>query len=196
MVELSTERVDEILHKETQRTDELATILRSIYTRYMRLYETYFADIDALNDEKIAELKTYHEETESLVKYYYMDIPLDICMKLKVFDDEHITEQLGSDWHEHLLNSYKEFKAEYEGEDKSEECLKAKFAEEELTDFYEAMDEVFREGFGTGSRAPEGFFTRLRHLIFGEPEQPAGIPAGAVPAGAVPAGAVGAQYRP
>ena len=184
MVELSTERVDEILHKETQRTEEPATILRSIYTRYMHLYETYLADIDALNDEKIAELKTYHEETESLVKYYYMDIPQDIYISLKAFDDRQITKQLGPDWHEHLLHSYQQFKDVYVGEDKTEEWLKEKFTEKELTDFYEAMDDVFREGFGTGSKATESFCTRLRHLIFGEPVQPAGVPAGAVPAGA------------
>ena len=35
MVKLSAERVDEILHKETGRTEELTTILRSIYTRYI-----------------------------------------------------------------------------------------------------------------------------------------------------------------
>ena len=54
MVELSNERIGKILHEETVKTEELATILRSIYTRYMRLYEKYFADIDALNDEKVA----------------------------------------------------------------------------------------------------------------------------------------------
>ena len=184
MVELSTERVDQILHEETRRTEDPATILRSIYTRYMHLHERYFADMDALNDEKIAELKKYHEETKSLIKYYYMDIPQDICMGLKEFDDGHITEQLGPDWHEHLLHSYQEFKDVYEGEDKSEEWLKEKFTEKELTDFYEAMDDVFREGFGTGSKVAESFWTRLKHLIFGVPEQPAGVPAGAVPAGA------------
>ena len=63
MVELSTERIDEILYKETQKTVDLPTLLRSIYTRYMHLYESYLADIDTLNDEKIAELKKYHEET-------------------------------------------------------------------------------------------------------------------------------------
>ncbi len=174
MVELSAERMDEILHKETGRAEELTTILRSIYTRYMHLYERYFADIDALNDDKIAELKTYHEETKSLIKYYYMDIPQDISISLKAFDDKHITKQLGSDWHEHLLNSYKEFKDQYKGKDKSEECLKAKFTEKELTDFYKAMDTVFRESFGTGSKTAEIFWARLKHLIFGAPTQPAG----------------------
>ena len=177
MVELSTERVDEILHKETQRTEEPATILRSIYTRYMHLHERYFSDMDALNDDKIAELKKYHEETESLIKYYYMDIPQDIYISLKAFDDKQITKQLGSDWHEQLLNSYKKFKAQYKGKDKSEEWLKTKFTEQELTDFYKAMDSIFRESFGTGSKAAENYMTWLRHLFFGEPMQPAGQPA-------------------
>ena len=52
MVELSNERVDLILHEETFKTEELITILRGIYIRYMRLFERYFDDIDTLNDEK------------------------------------------------------------------------------------------------------------------------------------------------
>ena len=52
MVELSNERVDQILHEESQKTEELKTILRGVYIRYMRLYERYFDDIDALNDDK------------------------------------------------------------------------------------------------------------------------------------------------
>ena len=73
MVELNNERIDEILHKETVKTEEQATILRAIYTRYMRLYEEYFADVDTLDDAKIAELRTYHLETRNLVKAYYGD---------------------------------------------------------------------------------------------------------------------------
>ena len=59
MVELSKERIDQILHEETTKKEELDTILRSIYTRYMHLFEKYFADIDALNDDRIAELRKY-----------------------------------------------------------------------------------------------------------------------------------------
>ena len=44
MVELSNERIEQILHEETMKKEELETILRSIYTRYMRLYEKYFAE--------------------------------------------------------------------------------------------------------------------------------------------------------
>ena len=54
MIKLSNERIEQILHEETVKKEELATILRSIYNRYMWLYEKYFADIDALNDEKIS----------------------------------------------------------------------------------------------------------------------------------------------
>lgn len=55
MLELSNERIEQILHEETTKTVELATLLHSIYIRYMRLFEGYFSDIDALNDAKIAE---------------------------------------------------------------------------------------------------------------------------------------------
>ena len=77
MIEMSQERIKQILEEETVKTEELATILRSVYTRYMHLYEKYFADTDALDDAAIAGLKDYHEETKSLVKYYYMDITWD-----------------------------------------------------------------------------------------------------------------------
>ena len=49
MIELSNERIKEILNDETPRKEETDTILRAIYTRYMRLCEEYFTDIDALN---------------------------------------------------------------------------------------------------------------------------------------------------
>ena len=55
MMELSNERVAQIMNEETLQTVELPTLLRSIYSRYMRLYEQYFEDIDALNEEKLAE---------------------------------------------------------------------------------------------------------------------------------------------
>ena len=110
MVELSKERIEQILHEETMKKEELETILRSIYTRYMRLYEKYFADIDALNDDEVAELRKYHEETRSLVRYYYMDIPLDICMGLKEFENKYSANLLGPEWHEYLFDSYEEFK--------------------------------------------------------------------------------------
>ena len=39
MIELSNERVEQILHEETVKKEESGTILRSIYIRYVRLYE-------------------------------------------------------------------------------------------------------------------------------------------------------------
>lgn len=168
MVELSNERVEQILHKETQKTEELVTILRGIYTRYMHLYEKYFADIDALDDDKIAELKKYHEETRSLMKYYFMDIPQDICVELNEFDNKYSAKLLGADWHNYLYSGYQEFMAANEDEYKSEKCLKAEFTERILTAFYEAMEGVFREEFGTGSKAFEKLSSGFKGLLFGE----------------------------
>ena len=125
MVELSNERVDQILHEESQKTEELITILRGVYIRYMRLYERYFDDIDALNDDKIAEFNKYHEETKSLIKYYYMDIPLDICTALFEFDKQYSEKLLGSNWRRYLFDSLKKYKSDRG--DKSKEGLKADF---------------------------------------------------------------------
>ena len=167
MLELSNERVEQILHKETQKTEELKTILRSVYTRYMRLYEKYFDDIDALNDDAIAALRKYHEETISLVKYYYLDIPIDICTGLSVFENKYTAKLLGSDWRKYLSDSYQDFKSESENRNQSEEYLKEKFIEQKLTDFYEAMDSVFREGFDTYSKTAEKVTKGLAGLFFG-----------------------------
>ena len=155
MVELSNERVEEILHKETQKTEELTTILRGIYSRYMYLYEKYFADIDALNNDEIAKMKKYHEETVSLLKYYYLDIPLDICTGLIEFDDYYTDKMLGADWQKFLLDNYKDFKDKKKGKNKSEECIKAEFAKHSLESFYDVMDYVLRDGFGTDSKTGE-----------------------------------------
>ena len=110
MIELSKKRIEEILNEETAKTEELPTILRGVYTRYMCLFEKYFADIDALNDEKVAEFRKYHEETKSLIKYYYMDIPLDICAGLETFEKEYCENLLGTKWHNYLYSYYKDFR--------------------------------------------------------------------------------------
>ena len=170
MVELSNERVDQILHNETPKTEELPLILRGIYTRYMHLYERYFADIDALNNAGIAALKKYHEETISLVKYYYMDIPLDICTELDEFDEEYTDQLLGPDWHKVLYGGLKEFKAENGSRNKSEASLKAEYSKQCLNAFYEAMDSVFRGGFNTDSKATESVVSGLSGLLFGKQE--------------------------
>ena len=168
MVELSPKRIEQILHEETLKKESLETILRGVYSRYMRLYEKYFDDIDALNDDVIEELKNYHKETRSLVRCYYMDIPYDICKALNEFDDKYSSNLLGSDWHKVLFDSYDEFKSQKNGKDKTEECLKAEFEEQIMAAFYNAMDYVFRDGFGTGSKTAESVVGGLSKLIFGK----------------------------
>lgn len=170
MVELSNERVEQILHTQTQKTEELKTILRALYTRYMNLFERYFADIDALNDDTVAEMKKDHEETISLIKYYYLDIPLDICVGLSAFDNEYLSKMLGSDWHKYLIDSYQRFTAGIYGGDKSEKSLKAEFRKQSLTAFYAAMDSVFREAFSTSSKTAENMVSGIAGMLFGKKE--------------------------
>ena len=166
MVELSRERVEMILNEETPKTEELTTILRAVYTRYMRLYEKYFADPDALNDEVIAELNQYHEETRSLVKYYYMDIPEDVCDEIVEFDVKYGSKLLGPDWHKFLFDEYKHFRGK--NWDKSEEWTKEEFKKEALHGFYQAMGSVFRQGFDTGSKHTSNFIEGVSSLLFGK----------------------------
>lgn len=167
MIELSNETLEQILHEETPKTEELSTILRSIYTRYMRLYEKYFADIDALTDEEIAELRNYHEETGSLVKYYYLDIPQDICLAIREFEDKYSANLLGPEWHKYLSDSYQDFKKKGKNKDKSGEELKAEFTKEALKTFYDCMGYVFRDGFGTGSQTAKNVISGITGLLFG-----------------------------
>ena len=168
MIELSKERVEQILHEETMKTEELATILRAIYRRYMYLYETYFSDIDALNDEKIAELKKYHDETCSLLKYYYMDIPEDVCDELDKFEKKFTKPLLAKDWHATVYGAYREFLEDSDAENKSDECLKAEFREKIIDYFYDAMGYVFRDGFNTGSRNTKELVGGITGLLFGK----------------------------
>ena len=142
MVELSLERIDEMLHKETPKKEETTTILRCVFSRYMQLYERYLADIDALNDEMIAELKAYHEETRSLCRYYYMDIPLEICSDLYDYDEEYTKKLLGPDWKKYISDSFEEFKTENKGKIKPEE-MKAEFQDQNLNAFsYSGITEL------------------------------------------------------
>ena len=168
MVELSKERIEQILHEETMKKEELETILRSIYTRYMQLYEKYFADIDELNDDKVSELRKYHEETKSLIKYYYMDIPLDICIGIKEFENKYSAKLLGAEWHECVFDSYRDFKEKNVHRDKGETFLKAEFKSQTLAAFYDIMDYIFREGFGTGSHTAEKVVREITGLLFGK----------------------------
>ena len=134
----------------------------------MRLYERYFADIDALNDDVVAELKEYHEETKSLCRHYYMDIPLDICAGLSEFNNEYVDKLLGDNWHKFLFDSYDDFRNENEDEEKSEKRLKAEFAEKRLTSFYEVMDYVLRDAFNTNSKSAENVASGITSLLFRE----------------------------
>ena len=168
MFELTNERAEQILHGETLQTETLATILRAIYTRYMRLYEKFFADIDTLNDDEIAALRAYNEETKSLIKHYYMDIPLDICWELNEFEEKYSAKLLGPDWHEYLFENYEDFRDDNLGMDKSGECLKAEFAEQNLKAFYYEMDSIFRDGFGTSSQTAETVLEKISGLLFKE----------------------------
>lgn len=168
MLELNQDRIEQVVLKETPKTEVLPLILRSIYDRYMYLYEKYFTDIDALNDDTISELNKYNEETKSLVKCYFMDIPQDICRELEEFDDTYNAKLLGTDWHKTLFNAYRYFRDENESDNKSEKCLKAEFSERCLKAFYDAMDYIFRDGFGTGSKTVETVTSGLASLLFGE----------------------------
>ena len=169
MLELSNERIEQILNEETTKTVELATLLRSIYTRYMRLFEGYFADIDALNDARIAELRKYHEETCSLVKYYYMDIPHDVCEDIEEFNDKFSAKLLGPKWYDNLADVYEAFQDQ--NWDKSEKRLKAEFKKQALASFYKEMDNIFREGFGTGSKTVGDVVGGIAGLLFGKGEK-------------------------
>jgi len=164
MVQLTNERIDQMLHEETVKKEEQSTILRSIYTRYMRLYEDYFSDIEALNDEKIEEFKKYNEETISLIKYYYLDIPLDICEDLLAFEKEYGIQLLGPNWHKYVFEAYKEY-AEDHDELKKADIMKT-FREHALDNFYSSMDYIFRGSFGTESKASESAVSMIKGLFF------------------------------
>lgn len=167
MIELSKERIEKILYEETAKTEQLTTILRSIYTRYLRMYEKYFSDIDALNDNTISELRNYNEETKSLIRYYYLDIPQDIFDGIKEIENSSVANLLGPKWRKYLSSSYAAFKEEHSDEYKGEKSFKAAFTEQAMKDFYDAMDYVFREGFGTGSQTTKDTVSGLAGLLFG-----------------------------
>lgn len=168
MIELSNERIDQILHWETPPKEEPTAILRGLYTRYMHLYEEYFADISKLNDDKIAELRAYNEETTSLLRHYYMDIPQDICEGLRKFEGEYSANLLGPKWHDFLFHSYHEFRERHENRDKDEKDARAAFSKEVLEAFYDVMDYIFREGFGTGSQTARSMGSAISELLFGK----------------------------
>ena len=172
MVQLSNERVEQILQKETKKTEALPLILRAIYTRYMNLFEDYFANLDKLDNEKIAEYRKQHEETKSLIKYYYMDIPHDICSALRELDENGSDKMLGIEWKKYIYEAFDEFKEKSDyWEEKSEEHYMVEFKKEALKEFYENMEEVFRVGFGTGSQTAKEVMDGISGLLFGKKEK-------------------------
>ena len=168
MIELKKERIKQIVHEETADKEEVTTILRAIYNRYMHLYEKYFADIDKLNDKEIKKLREYHEETKSLVKYYYMDIPEDVCEGINTFEDFYSSKLLGTDWHEFLFDYYKEFKSKNKDKKKNEEVLKTEFREKIMIAFYKTMEYIFRPAFDTESSTGKKIVDGISGLLFGE----------------------------
>ena len=168
MVELDNERMKQILHDETAETEDLVTILRGIYTRYMNLYERYFADIEALNDDRIAEFAKYHEETKSLIKYYYMDIPQDICAGISEFEEKVSGRLLRREWKMNLFDVYDEFREKNRVRNKSEDYYKAEFAKLALKEFYKAMENIFRDGFGTYSQTVKDVLGGITGLLVGK----------------------------
>ena len=171
MVELSNERIKQILHDETAETEDLTTILRGIYTRYMNLYERYFADTDELNDDKIAELRKYHEETRALIRYYYMDIPQDVCAGIREFEEKVSDKLLGREWKKNLYDARDEFMEKNRVRDKGEDYYMAEFSKQALKEFYEAMENVFRDGFGTYSQTAKDVFGGISGLLFGKKDK-------------------------
>lgn len=53
-------------------------------------------------------------------------------------------------------------------ENKSEASLKAEFADQKLTGFYEVMDYVLRDAFNTNSKSVEDVAGGITSLLFGE----------------------------
>ena len=170
-MKLSNERIQQILHQETPQKEEVKTILRAVYIRYMNLFENYIANLDSLDNDKIDEFRKYHEETQSLIKYYYMDIPQDICTDLEKFEEETGSALLGREWKKVLYDAYDEFKERSNEWDMSEDYYKAAFKKHALKEFYAAMSEIFRSGFGTESQTAKDIMGGISGLLFGKKEK-------------------------
>lgn len=167
MVELNNERIDQILHEEAKKTEPLPQLLRAIYTRYMNLFEDYIANIYDLTDDKIDAYKKQHEETRSLIKYYYMDIPHDVCSAINDFEEKVSENLLGREWKKTLYDAYEEFKENSDEWDMPEDYYKAAFKKYALKEFYSVMENIFRDGFGTSSQTAKDIFSGIKSLIFG-----------------------------
>jgi hypothetical protein len=167
MVELNNERIDQILHEEAKKTEPLPQLLRAIYTRYMNLFEDYIANIYDLTDDKIDAYKKQHEETRSLIKYDYMDIPQDVCSAIGEFEKNSCENLLGRDWKKNLHDAYEEFKYKCMDSDMSEDYYRAEFKKAALDEFYKSMEEIFRSGFGTESESEKATYAGISGLLFG-----------------------------
>ena len=167
MIELSNDRIKEILEDETAKTIDLKIILRGLYTRYRNLYEPYIAGFDKLNDDRVAEFAKTHAETKALFKYYYLDIPQDICSKIEEFEEKSCDKLLGRDWKKNVYDAYDEFKSKNKAWNKGEDYYQAEFKKEALKEFYEAMEYIFRDGFGTGSETVKDVIGGITGLLFG-----------------------------
>ena len=86
------------------------------------------------------------------------------------YDEEYTKKLIGPDWKKYIADSFKEFKAENRDKFKSEELMKAEFQEQNLNAFYVSMDEIFRDGFGTGSETAKKATNWFAGLLFGKDE--------------------------
>ncbi len=167
MIQISNERAEQIIQEETKKTQPLPQLLRAIYTRYMNLYEDYIANIYDLTSEKIAAYKKQNDETIALVRYYYMDIPQDVCAGILVFEEKVGEKLLGPEWKTNLYDAYDEFKDNCNEWDMTEDYYKGAFKKYALKEFYEVMENIFRDGFGSESESSKNIFSGIKSLIFG-----------------------------
>ena len=89
-------------------------------------------------------------------------------MGIKEFETKYSSNLLGPEWHEYLFESYKEFRENSKDKYKNEEFCKAEFTKQALDYFYEAMEYVFREGFGTESQTAKNTISSIKELLFGK----------------------------
>ena len=66
------------------------------------------------------------------------------------------------------IAAIQQFKKENQNKHQSEEDFKTDFAKDALATFYDVMDYIFREGFGTGSKTTENNIDGLAVLLFGK----------------------------
>jgi hypothetical protein len=97
-----------------------------------------------------------------------MDIPQDICHEIHEFEEKVSDKLLGRDWKTHLYDIYEEYKAKNKDWNKKEEDYKAEFPKAAIDAFYEAMESIFRDAFGTNSATAKEFIEGVGGLLFGK----------------------------